>query len=73
MTVREQIRAAYLASGMTITQIAVEAGVSEGTVVNVMRGRNVTVGNLFAVAAVLRVGSIDVEARCEPRLDTDPA
>lgn len=55
MTVRDQIRAAYLASGLTQGQIAARAGLSEGTVLNVLRGRNVTSEALIAVAVVLEV------------------
>jgi transcriptional regulator with XRE-family HTH domain len=62
MTVRDQIRAAYLASGLTQGQIAARAGLSESTVLNVMRGRNVTVDVLVAVAVVL-----GVESLCLPR------
>lgn len=55
MTVREQIRAAYLRSGLTQGQVAARAGVSESTVLNVLRGRNVTIETLLAVAMVVEV------------------
>ena len=61
MTVREQIREAYLQSGLTIAEIAGRSGVAENTILRVMKGRNVTVANLFAVASVLRVEAIRVE------------
>jgi transcriptional regulator with XRE-family HTH domain len=60
MTIREQLRAAYLTSGLTVTEISVAAGVSENTILNIFRGRNVTASNLFAVASVLRVRALDV-------------
>ncbi len=60
MTVREQLRAAYVSSNLTVTDIAVASGVSESTVLNIFKGRNVTVDNLFAVAGVLGVRAIDV-------------
>lgn len=60
MTVREQLRSAYLQSALTITDIAVASGVSESTIMNMFRGRNVTADNLFAVASVLRVRAIAV-------------
>ncbi len=60
MTIREQMRAAYIKSNLTITDISVASGVSENTVLNILRGRNVTAGNLFAVASVLDVRAIDV-------------
>lgn len=63
MTVREQLRQAYVESGRTITQIATDAGVSENTVLNIFRGRNVTAGSLFAVASVLQIRAISVEVR----------
>ena len=63
MTIREQLRAAYLASGLTMTEISVASGVSENTILNIFRGRNVTAGNLFAVASVLRVRAIDVPSQ----------
>lgn len=60
MTVREQLREAYLRSPLTIVDIAAASGVSESTILNIFRGRNVTAGNLFAVACVLKVRAIDV-------------
>ncbi len=60
MTIREQMRDAYLRSNLTITDIAVASGVSESTILNIFRGRNVTAGSLFAVASVLDVQAIDV-------------
>lgn len=60
MTVREQMREAYLASGKTHLQIGQEAGVHTNTVINILRGRNVTMANLFAVACVLKIEAISV-------------
>lgn len=60
MTVRDQIRAAYVASGLTQGQIAARAGLSESTVLNVMRGRNVTSEALIAVAVVLGVEQLQL-------------
>ena len=60
MTVREQLRAAYLASGMTQEEIAHKAGVSQKTLWNTLRGRNVDSENLFAVAKVLKVEALIV-------------
>jgi transcriptional regulator with XRE-family HTH domain len=60
MTIREQMRAAYLRSNLTVTDIAAASGVSESTILNIFRGRNVTAGSLFAVASVLNVRAIDV-------------
>ena len=62
-TVREQLRTAYLASGRTLVDISVESGVSQSTILNIFRGRNVTVENLFAVACALGVRAVDVPSR----------
>ena len=60
VTVREQLRAAYLQSGRTLVDISVESGVSENTILNAFRGRNVTSANLFALASTLRIEAIRV-------------
>lgn len=60
MTIREQLRAAYLASGLTQEEIAHRAGVSQKTLWNTLSGRNVEAENLFAVAKVLRIESLTV-------------
>jgi len=60
MTIREQMRAAYLRSNLTVTDIAAASGVSERTILHIFSGRNVTAANLFAVASVLNVRAIDV-------------
>ena len=65
MTVREQMRTAYLRSGKTLVEIAVEAGVSENTILNVFRGRNVTSANLFALASALHIEAISVPVNSE--------
>lgn len=62
MTVREQIRQAYSESGMTLVKVARLSGVSENTIGNIMRGRNVTYANLFAVAKVLNIEAIRTDA-----------
>lgn len=60
VTVREQVRQAYLESGWTIARITAESGVSENTILNIFRGRNVTTENLFAVCCALGVKTLDV-------------
>lgn len=60
MTVREQLRAAYLASGLTQEEIAYRAGVSQKTLVNILGGRNAEADNLLAVARALRIEAIIV-------------
>jgi transcriptional regulator with XRE-family HTH domain len=61
------LRRAYRASGLTLGQIAVRAGVSENTVWNIMAGRNVRTYSLFAVCRVLSVSTLPVpsSASCE--------
>jgi|DEB3_MinimDraft_2_1074329.scaffolds.fasta_scaffold15888_2 transcriptional regulator with XRE-family HTH domain len=63
MTVREQMRAAYLASGKSQMRIAQESGVHHRTVYKMLKGDNVTVANLFAVACVLNIEAIQVPTR----------
>lgn len=64
MTVYEQIRAAYLASGLSVAYIAAESGVSESTTRNLLiRGCNVGADNLFAIAAVVGLQAIAVPTR----------
>jgi transcriptional regulator with XRE-family HTH domain len=60
MTIREQVRAAYLASGLTQEEIAFRAGVSSKTLWNILSGRNADSENLFAVCVVLGLTSIHV-------------
>ncbi len=60
MTIREQMRSAYLRSNLTVVDIAAASGVSERTIRNILRGQNVSAENLFAVACVLNVRAIDV-------------
>lgn len=66
MTIGAQLRAAYAASPLTLADVAHAAGVSESTVLNIFRGRNVTAGNLFAVAGALGVRSVAVPVPGEP-------
>jgi len=60
MTVQEQLRQAYVESGMTMVKIARLSGVSENTIGNIFRGRNATYANLFAVAKVLNIEAIQI-------------
>lgn len=66
MTVREQLRTAYLASGLTQEEIAFRAGVSSKTLYNALSGRNVETENLFAVCAVLGVSSLVIPQSPHP-------
>ncbi len=70
MTIREQLRAAYLDSGLTAIDICTEAGVSRATFFNALSGRPVCSDNLFALCAVLRVSSLAVPMRESNALDT---
>jgi len=70
MTIREQLRAAYLASDRPAIDICTEAGVSRATFFNAMSGRPVLTSSLFALCAVLRVSSISVPMRESSGLDT---
>ncbi len=70
MTIREQLRAAYLTSGLTAIDICTEAGVSRATFFNALSGRPVCSDNLFALCAVLRVSSLAVPMRESNVLDT---
>lgn len=65
MTVHQQLRAAYLASGRTMADIGAEAGCSENTVLRIVgpRPQNASMENLIAVAMVLRVDTLRVPAR----------
>lgn len=64
MTVREQLHAAYVVSGMTMPQIAILAGCHENTVARaISTGGNVTSENLFAIAAVLNIEAIRIPRR----------
>lgn len=63
MTVREQLRLAYVRSGRTLVDISAESGVSESTILNIFRGRNVTASNLFAVCSALGVRHVEVPYR----------
>ena len=58
--IADQMRRAYMRSGLTQEEIAARAGVSENTVHGLLRGRNVTVANLAAVAEVLGVQTVQV-------------
>jgi predicted transcriptional regulator len=60
MTVREQLRDAYLRSGMTAIDICEEAGVGRRTLFNALAGRPVRSENLFAICTVLRMDVIRV-------------
>jgi transcriptional regulator with XRE-family HTH domain len=60
VTIREQIRAAYLASGLSQEEIAFRAGVSSKTLWNILSGRNAASENLFAVCVVLGLTEIHV-------------
>lgn len=60
MTVPDQIRAAYRASGLTQEEIAYRAGVSSKTLWNILAGRNTEAENLYAVCAVLGVSSLTI-------------
>lgn len=60
MTVREQLRAAYLASDRAAIDICVEAGVSRATFFNALSGRPVCSHNLMALCAALRIESLVV-------------
>ena len=60
MTVGAQMKLAYRLSGKTLVQIEVESGVSETTILNIFRDRNVTVSNVFAVAATRRRREIGI-------------
>lgn len=65
MTVYEQIRRAYLLSGLTQAQIAVRAGVHENTVGRIVSQppKNTNADSLIAVAQVLSIPSLDLETR----------
>lgn len=63
MTVREQLRQAYVESGMSMVKIARLSGVSENTIGNMLRGRNVTFANLLAVAKVLNIEAIRTDCQ----------
>ena len=63
MTVREQVRAAYLASGLSQEEIAHRAGVSPKTLWNILSGRNADTENLFAVCVVLGLSALHVPRR----------
>lgn len=67
MTIREQIRLAYRQSGMTQAQIAARAGVSESTVLNILRGRNVSLDTLIAVAGALSLTTLELPTRRLPQ------
>ena len=62
MTVREQLRDAYLRSGLTQTEIAVRAGVHENTVYRILAGQNTRADALLAVAMTLRIDAIHLAA-----------
>lgn len=63
MTLYDQIRSAYLASGMTIADIADASGCHENTVGRALRSRNVTVDNLVAIAMALGIQTITLPPR----------
>lgn len=60
MTVRDQMREAFRRSGLRVCDVAARSGVSESTVLNIFRGRNVSTSNLFAVAVVIGLQRIDL-------------
>lgn len=61
LTMREELRAAYKASGLTQAHIAARAGVHENAVYRVVStNRNVTIDVLVAVAQVLGVRSLTI-------------
>ena len=63
MTIREQLRAAYLASGLTQEEIAHRSGVSQKTLWNILSGRNAESASLFSVCVVLGVQSLSVPSQ----------
>jgi lambda repressor-like predicted transcriptional regulator len=66
MTIRDQLRAAYDRSGMSMAAIALESGVSETTVRNaLLTSRNVGIENVAAIACVLRLDVLIVARRNE--------
>ena len=66
MTIREQLRAAYLASGLTQEEIAHRSGVSQKTLWNILSGRNAESASLFSVCVVLGVQSITIPQQPRP-------
>ena len=60
MTVREQLREAYLRSGMSAVDICEEAGVGRRTFFHALAGRPVHSQNLFAICSVLRIDVLHV-------------
>ena len=61
MTVHAQLRAAYHASGLSYQDIAYLAGVSGGTVLRIMNGKNTTIDRLLKVAKALGVPTIALD------------
>ncbi len=55
MTVREQLRDAYLRDGRPAVDICEEAGVGRRTFFNALRGLPVRSENLFALCTVLNI------------------
>ena len=70
MTVREQLRDAYLRSGMTAVDICEEAGVGRRTFFNALRGLPVRSENLFAICTVLRMDVLRVPPPPDSNLHT---
>ena len=60
LTIGAQLRAAYRSSGLTVALIAERAGVSETTLHDAMRDRNVTIGNVAAIAGALGLASLEI-------------
>lgn len=59
-TVSEQIRAAYECSDLTLAEIAFISGASETTVLQALRGHNVTLANAVAIAETLQMRVLEL-------------
>lgn len=66
MTAHQQLRAAYLASGLTMEEVGFRAGCTKGTVLRVCgpTPRNVRADVLMAVAQVLGLRAIYISTFC---------
>lgn len=66
MTAHQQLRAAYLASGLTMEEVGQRAGCATGTVLRVCGAtpRNVRADILMAVAEALGLRAIYISTSC---------
>jgi len=69
----DQLYMAYRRSQIPLSEVVERSGVSETTVLNAFRGRNVTVWNVAAIAQVIGLPSLELADNGSPSSADDPS